>query len=183
MAQVYNKSNDYRTALGFYQEALKGYEENRNREKADVYVQIGDTYMKLDEYHQATGFYSQALQIYQNLNEPNTQISRRETVDIYSKLGNAYFGNRDLEMAIKSYIDALDARKTLNMPEDMTTIKLVYNIASIYLSLGEAKKALEYFHGVIDLFDIVLGDGDHVEKANCYLRIGDSYIMVPFFLN
>lgn len=104
-----------------------------------------------------------------------------DTASIYNKLGNAYFGQRDYLLAIKSYRDALNARKSLGMPDDMTTVKLYYNVGFVYLNLKEAKKANEYFNRALDLIGIVLGAGDYVEKADCYLRIGDSFIIVIIF--
>lgn len=208
IAQANFKCNNYQAALAAYRDALnklqKHYEENKNRaEIADVYVQMGDTYMKLEEYQQASELYMQALEIYQNLTtkstltttlttpeqeEQNTSMSQipisKEIVDIYYKLGKAYFGNRELELAIKYYRDALSARKTLKIDDDRSSVNLYYSIGFVYLSLGEAQKALKYFERTIELVDIVLGTrrDTNIEKADCYLRIGDSYNMVWYYL-
>lgn len=209
IAQANFKSNEYQKALGAYRDALnrcqKHYEENTNRvEIAEIYVQMGDTYMKLEEYQQASEFYLHALQIHQNLattstltkatitqeqdelltSSSQTPISTREAVDIYYKLGKAYFGNRELELAIKSYTDALIARKILKLPENRSSVNLNYSLGFIYLSLGDAQKALKYFERTIELVDVVLVGTrrDNIEKADCYLRIGDSYKMVTLFI-
>ncbi|MGQ4649933.1 CHAT domain-containing protein [Lyngbya aestuarii] len=126
------------TAVEFWQQALKIYQELQIREKEGAVLgNLGIAYKILGEYAVAIDFHQQALAIMQQIKD------RQGEGQVLGNLGNAYEAVGEYEKAIASYQQSFAiAQKLKDLPGEAIALG---NLGAIYATLDDNDQAIKYY--------------------------------------
>ncbi len=128
--------DEYQALIDKYKKNLTAAE-NNSLEKAQIYENLGNTYLSWQKYSQAVDNYLNARKIQQDKN------NKKEIANINLNLGNAYFYQGDNKAAINTYKNALNYESKNN--ETAKIAILQNNIASAYENSTRFGSALEFY--------------------------------------
>jgi len=152
-------------SLYFYEKTERIFLEKFGSNHPDLgslYQNMGQTYIHLADYEKALIFFTKALAIAAENLEPG----HPSILQIYMNIGYVYEKKADYESALKYY--------DLSLPLDKNNpaiIKTYSNLASLYFSMKEPKRADEYYSQAIESA-IRLRGKDHPETGLLYTRYG-----------
>jgi two-component system NarL family sensor kinase len=138
LGSIYDQKSDYRTALAFYERALK------MRKAIKLWSGVSDCYNNIAVIHTKQANYSLALQY---MLEALT-INKKANDDFgmagtYNNLGVLYISQENYPEALKNFFNCL---KILNrLDDDSTTSVIEQNIGEIYLRQSKTDEALLHF--------------------------------------
>ena len=172
-AEVYEKKNDYKTALEQYKKALNINQHLQDpKELEKLYSLIGSNYYYLDQYENALDYMEKSLHLCQQIGNKNAEGER------YNEIGNVYWFQGDYENALKNFLKALTICEALNNFEGVSNS--YFNIGYIYLYQENTKKAFEVFNKGLEISQ------KHQIKneiANAYNGLGDAYDKIGDYEN
>ena len=165
-ALIYTERNDYFNAIDNY---------NRSRKH---YLQIGDTLgvakvsnsiglIEIKRGNYAVGLKNSlsAIEIFEK------QDLKGELSSAYNNLAEAYFKTNQIDKALDFNFKALDIRKNIN---DTKGIKAsTKNIADLYSSRKEHRKAIEYYEKVLEVLN---PETDQDLRGEILPKLGSEYL-------
>ena len=138
------ESHNYGQAAVSLHNALLGYEEKGDEAGiANASNQLGHVCLARKEYEQAKRHYQRALEICEKLQDPMSQIA------LQKQFVAVYCGLKDYSQAITVCLDLLDRYYMNNDPRG--TIKVMEEMATIYLASGERGKAADAYRTVASI--------------------------------
>ena len=166
MARANNKLNNSATALEFYNDAQRIFQEHKRIDRlASLYNNVGLIYKNLGRFSNAVQFLSRAYDYYQRL-EDNAGAARAS-----NNLGSVYMRLSNHEKAAESYFESLKLFEELDYPRGIAGINS--NLALLYSDQKDFDKALEYSHYALEIFQRL---GEKYEHANLLNNIAELHI-------
>jgi tetratricopeptide (TPR) repeat protein len=161
--------------LGHFDKAEELYEILRQqttneREKVDLFHQLGLIKDGQGKYAEAIGFYEKALQIKQK----TLPVNHSSFATSYGSIGLVYHNMGEYSKALSYYEKALEiSQKTLpaNHPD---LAGFYHNIGLVYDKMSEYSKAFSYYEKAHGIFQKTL-PGNHPDLATSYNNIGGVY--------
>ena len=165
-----NKEDGKKTAINYYQEALKLEEQLGNINlKATIFNELGLLYLEIGETKESLKYYDQALNLHRQENKPErVAFVLNSMASIYNILG-------ENQQALDTYNQALQIQTQIQdkIGEGNT---LIY-IANVYFSLGDYQRSLETYNQALLIFRKI---GDRTNQiitldkiTNVYKYLGD----------
>jgi CHAT domain-containing protein/WD40 repeat protein/predicted negative regulator of RcsB-dependent stress response len=162
--------------LGDYTNAIKSYSQastiaqkfNYPQLQAKNLSNLGNVYNTLADYETAINKYNEALKL---LPQENSQIK----AEILQGRGNIYSYQGKYNEAIQDYLQALAIDEAIKNISGIAENKV--NLASIYLALGDANKAIQYYKEALGIKPIEALSG----LGNIYLTLGDINKAIDFY--
>jgi tetratricopeptide (TPR) repeat protein len=155
---------------GYYKRSLQYFERYMAAAKAMndpaalgiAYRNLGNIYLRLEEFEKAEYYWLLALEHYNKLN------NKTEVANELINLGVLKHEQNQLDAAFRNYEKALETGKELNNYE----IKEIClnNMAQIFFDQGNYEKALAYNYEALELRDLM---GLDVDKTDSYLSIAE----------
>ncbi len=161
--------------LGQFNKAQQVYEillnqTSNDREKSDIYYQLGWTKDEQGEYADAIAFYEKSIAIGKVILPPN-HVSFATS---YNNMGNTYNNMGEYLKAISYYEKALEIYQK-NLPPEHPDLATCYNChGSVYYKMGEHSKALSYYEKALEIRQKIL-PANHPSLATSYSNIGNVY--------
>ena len=165
----FRKSN-YDSALTYFQEALKGYEENSMVDHlASINLFIGNVYFRTVETEKAIEYYQKSLSIsLDNGYELNAAHA-------LNNLGNLYLRQKAYDQAEDVLIQSLEIRKRMGSPDDLASV--YNNLGNLCLRREKWEEALTYYQRTLEIDkkqNFKLGiSGDYNNIGLIYKNLGD----------
>jgi tetratricopeptide (TPR) repeat protein len=161
--------------MGHFTKAQQVYEmlptqTNDDREKADIYLQLGYIKNSQGEYEESIALYEKSIEIKQKI----LSQTHPDLAILYSKVGSAYEDIGEYSKALSSYEKAFEINeKTLppNHPDLATSYK---NIGSVYEKMDEYSKALSPHEKAFEINQKTLPQ-NHPDLAMSYSNIGSVH--------
>lgn len=162
---IYEKENDYDTALSYYSKALQ-----LNFQLKDKQAIAGSHY-SLGICYYSIGKYEVALQNFRKSNELNNEIGNKKGLALtYIEIGNVFWDQGNFDDALDNYLKGSALYESLG---DMEGIANAYfNIGYVHLYQGDNKKALDFFSRELEIADQANSKN---EIANAYNGLGDVF--------
>ena len=146
MGYAAENTGEIEKAIGYYFDALKLYEEIKNKEgEAYCLNNLAVLFESQDEYDQALTYHLKSLSLRQELGIDE------QIIQTLNNIGAHYYKRNDLKSAIQYYQQSIVIAKKTN---DLHNLALVYgNMGNIYLHSDEHDNGIEYFEKSIDIYD------------------------------
>lgn len=158
--------SDYTKAIESYNDALEiAKKSNYLQKQVKNLSNLGNVYNSLADYETATKNYNDALKILEQYQD--TQLK----TEVLQSRGNIYIFQGKYNEAIKDLSQALAIDKNASV-----VAKSKVNLASIYYSLGDYNKAIQYYKEVAELIPSEALGG----LGNIYLALGDTAKAIDF---
>lgn len=179
IAKCYKQKSEYKTALVFYEKALKSYKElpesvtTRNSHIAKAYDGIGVIYHNvLNDYDSATIFHNLALKLFQEANDTG------DIAEEYSELANICFDRGEYKNAIAYHYNALKLHQQ-KKDDKIGIANSSLDIGNVCVIQGDYAKAREYLMGALIVFQSIK-EAKKDEKLpnaipNCLFAIAGLY--------
>jgi superkiller protein 3 len=151
LGTIHEARDESRTALNFYQQALKRYPKAQKKSQALSWNGLGHMYQALDRLDEALKAYRQASQLDSIYAAP------------WNGLGDIYSTLTEYDQAIKSYERAIELDSTKAGP--------LNSLGLIYETLGEYEPAVMYFQQAIERYSPEQIQG----QATSWNHLGNAY--------
>jgi tetratricopeptide (TPR) repeat protein len=163
------------TKLGDFNKAEEVYEIILNRipderEKGNIYHQLGLTKANKDEYTEAVAFYREAIQMC----EKTLLSNHPRLASLNSDIGLALEKLGEYSKALESYDKALQIYQKIRPPNHPDLVLTYNNMGLIYNDLGDHAKALAYYEKALEIRQKTL-PLNHPDLASSYNNIGLVY--------
>ena len=166
LARSNNKLNKSATALEFFNEAQRIFQQHRRIDRlASLYNNVGLIYKNLGRFSNAVQFLSRAYEYYLRL-ENKSGAARAS-----NNLGSVYMYLGSYEKAAESYFESLKLFEQLELPMGMAGINS--NLALLYTQQKEYEKALNHNNYALEIFKQL---GRTYERANLLNNIAEIHI-------
>jgi len=162
------KAAEFDKAEDFYERLLA--ETTNERDKGDIYYQLGWVKTEQGQYREAITFYENSLQIRQNAftsQHPAVAECYNEIALLYESMGEPLKALSSYEKALKIYQKALPS----NHPDLATSYN---NIGGMYDEMGEYSKALSSYEKALEIREKRL-PANHPDLATSYNNVGLVY--------
>lgn len=144
LAHAYYSLNDYKKFYDLHKEKLVIVEELGIKSMmARSYNQLGIYYLVTGDYDEALNYYKRGLEIYQNSNNEIYIAFSQENC------GYAFFLKGNFEKALEYYDKAFPVL-VRNKPQEWQ--RILSDIASVLIQIGELDKALEYLDQLMTIY-------------------------------
>lgn len=165
LAEYYYESDDFKTALMFYQESLELFEQlNTSYYIAEINHRLGLTYQYLNNYEESLISYQKSIELYESLgNKEKTAIN-------YHTIGTLYNDLRKYALAYDYYNKALKIYLELENSERQAAI--YQNIGVLYNNWGNYEQSLEYYKKSLGIYEEL---NDKLNIAISFSNIGLIY--------
>ncbi|QKG81010.1 tetratricopeptide repeat protein [Tenuifilum thalassicum] len=178
LAKAYSDTN-YSVSLEYWQEAFQTAQKIGDRGLiADVYHQIGYTYMNQGEYKTSLENLENAAAIYRDLD------SLKSYAGILNDIGLIYRNWGKYDKALEYYLKALDISKTINYHEGVGMTS--NSIGQIYYYREDYSNAInffkEYYNASKQLGNARAVAGASNNIASSYLELGKNDEALEYFL-
>jgi len=178
LAKAYSDTN-YSVSLEYWQEAFQTAQKIGDRVLiADVYHQIGYTYMNQGEYKTSLENLENAAAIYRDLD------SLKSYAGILNDIGLIYRNWGKYDKALEYYLKALDISKTINYHEGVGMTS--NSIGQIYYYREDYSNAInffkEYYNASKQLGNARAVAGASNNIASSYLELGKNDEALEYFL-
>ncbi|CAF1121531.1 unnamed protein product [Rotaria sp. Silwood1] len=162
------KQGDFNKAQDLYNILLD--QTTNDREKADIYNQLGLVKENQGEYQQAIAYYQQSSNILEKILSPtDTRLAAS-----YSNIGLVYDKMGDYSKALSFHEKVLKIDQT-NLPPNHPNLAASYNnIGMVYDNMGNYSKALSFHEKALEIYQKTL-PSDHTDLAAAYNNIGWVY--------
>jgi CHAT domain-containing protein/Tfp pilus assembly protein PilF len=134
-----------------------------------IYSNKGQTYVHLADYEKALIYFNKALALAQASMDPK----HPQILSLNMNIGYVYEQKKDYKNALNYYLASLPAD-----PNSQASVKTYANLASLYNSLKDTRKADEYYRKALDLAVRYYGP-DHPETGLLYTRYGYFLLFDP----
>lgn len=142
-AKVYNnignlyRTNDFGKAQEYFRKALRIAIQLTDRELvASIYLNIGNVYMRQEEYYEALTYYNKSKDIF-------AQLDNSEYIDMCTHdIGVAYFNLRQYDQAEKLLLESNASAKKNSRYQQIASIDLT--LSSIYIAKRDFAQAEKY---------------------------------------
>ena len=172
---TYRDLGDAPRALGYYQKALDAMPGDDNlKVKSKVYAQMGDLFRNQDLYVQAIQSYYRSFQCDIKLNDTIGQIN------MLRDIGFAYRGLNKPDSTLYLLNQAHELARSIN--NKLMDNRITSQLASLYIRLGDLKKAKAYIQPSLDNPDRINLSSVYSIAANIYYRSG-QYDSTAYFCN
>ncbi len=167
---LYN-DGDYQNSLEFFLKAA-AVNDPDSLNLCQVYVDLGNVYMRQADYISSIGYYVKASKIYEKAGKrKNNNAVLIDNAVVLMDLGRVYKKMGNSPKALEYYYRSLELFKSLNSWKN--EIRVNNNIASVYLEQKADKKALEIASQTMEL-GIRYNDKNAIQ--NCYGIMGSAYV-------
>lgn len=137
LANVYKETNELEKAFEFFQKCLKEIKGKSNIMESKIYADLGNYYYRKGDFDNAIAHQQKSIDIRVQQQMKNALITN------YIELAELYLKQNNLEQAIAYALQAEALSEELNI---VIKLSQVYHIIStIYESIGDPVKALEYY--------------------------------------
>ncbi|WP_165784630.1 tetratricopeptide repeat protein [Solitalea longa] len=168
IGNIYYFQHDYKKALTYYEEALKGFtisENETNKKKvllrATLLNNIGNCYNEEREFAKAASFYNESLTLNKKINHLGG------IANVLTDMGKLYLNQGQNDLALKYYNQALLLRK--NNDDKLGLVRSYIKIGELYfIQQNDLSTAEKYFKDAADL-GISIGAWETVNEASYYL--------------
>ncbi|MFX1417722.1 MAG: tetratricopeptide repeat protein [Promethearchaeota archaeon] len=151
------------------------------RENEDIYgiIQTEIKYGKLyfiigEDYNESYDHLNKALELINRLNDNiSVYIKAKLEWELYLYLGKIYQIWDNSTKAENLFIQSLEAVRIFEIGDNIKEGEILENIADLYLSKGEIKRAIEYFELSREIF---YKFGDNKKNAELKFKIGKIYL-------
>lgn len=159
-----------KAALQYYQQALKIYQELKDRRKIGfALASIGEAYFSLSNYAKSFKYYQQALIISGDIDQQTQALA-------LGGLGGIYSVFRNYAKSIEFYQRALViARNTRSQKSEEDTLR---NLGNIYYAFGGYQKAIEYYQKALQVAEI---SGNLQAKGKLLNNLGNAHYALGSF--
>lgn len=168
MSRMYEVQNDFSKALDYAEKGLSLLKKKNlpesNSLKAGLYNQLGQVYIKQQEFSKILPYSTPAIQMSQQLGEAEKELDALKNTAI------AYGASNDYKTAMQYFLQALDKSKSLEYHKN--TAQCLINIGTIYAQLFNYKDALDRYHTVLEKYQHILDDNT---LAIIYNNVGNIY--------
>jgi tetratricopeptide (TPR) repeat protein len=181
LGYVYSEKGDYKTALSYYEKALKNeldFLPPDDPSLATTYNNIAGVHESLGDYESALSSYQKVLKIQQKT-LPSTHPDFGTT---YSNIGRLHQKMGDYPISLTFYQQALNVQEKFLPPKHPYLAKSHSNFGFIYSSMGDKLKALEYYKKAREIQELSL-PANHPDTANTYNSIGSVYNSIEDYSN
>ncbi len=141
-----------------------------DREKADIYHELGGIKDHRAEYKEAIVFYEKALDIYRQILPPN-HLSLAVS---YNNIGMVYRKLRDYSKSLSYYLKDLEISEEALSPNHPDLGTSYNNIGVVYKNMGDYPKALSYYEKALEIRQKSLPP-NHPDVGGSYNNIGSLY--------
>ncbi len=170
IGDVYFGLRDFKAALGYYRESLRGLESHNDPEQQGIVLySIASAYTQMKEYRRALLYHQQSLAIRRELNDvTGIGTSMAGMSDVYAEQGQF---DKALEMLFQVSDMALEGENRMGMGWSN------WSIGALYLRCGKSGKAIEYLRraleivGELRLSNVALEV--HKSLSECYKQTGE----------
>ena len=140
------------------------------RDKADIYTQLGQIKNNQGDYQQAKLFYEKALEIDQKTAPENLS----SLANLYNNIGAVYHNLKDYPRARDFYGKAHEIYKS-TLPADHLDLASSYNnIGLVHSEIEEYDQALAFYHRALEIKEKTL-PSNHPLLATAYNNIASVY--------
>ncbi|CAF4565023.1 unnamed protein product [Rotaria sp. Silwood1] len=162
------KQEDFNKAQDLYNILLD--QTTNDREKADIYNQLGLVKENQGEYQQAIAYYQQSSNILEKILSPtDTRLAAS-----YSNIGLVYDKMGDYSKALSFHEKVLKIDQK-NLPSNHPNLAASYNnIGMVYDNMGNYSEALSFHEKALEIYQKTL-PSDHTDLAAAYNNIGWVY--------
>jgi tetratricopeptide (TPR) repeat protein len=168
LGQVLYKMGQFQKAQQVYETMLG--QSTDEREKGNIYCQLGSVKGDQGEYQEAITFYDKSLEIYKQILPPNhlnLGVSYANIGVVYNDMGN-------YPKALSYYEKALEIRQE-SLPSNHPDLASSYNnIGIVYKNMGDFPEALSSYEKALDIWQQSL-PSNHPNLAASYTNIGNLY--------
>ena len=160
---------------------LYEYEEPTFKEKEDIYgiiqteIKYGKLYYLMDEnYDESYHHLTKALELINTIRENiSIYIKGKLEWECYLYLGKIYHLQDNNSKAENLYLQSLEAVRVFEISDSIKEGAILENLAELYLSKGDIKKAIEYYDLSREIF---YKFGDSNKNAELKFKIGKIYL-------
>ena len=165
LGKLYLGLGDAKQALRFYDEALRVFRAQGNKEwEAIILSEWGEAYRALGQMERAIEYYERALAI-------SREVKNRQAVGILlNRLGLVYGSMGQMKRAIEHLQQALAISREIGDRKNEAV--LLSNLGTIYRDLGQVERAIEYFQQALT---ISRETGDHYAQGDDLMKLGTAY--------
>lgn len=156
-----------------------------------LYLNMGDIYNATGNFETSLNYYYNAKFLSDSLLvlEPGSPNLISKQVRILNKVGVSFFSQRNFEQAMKYYDEAilvLEKNKPSNKIEtDQTRLRLLSNIAAVYIQLSDYDKALLSYQSALEIGENHFGEKLESSIFNnmgiCYMEKGQFNLANYYF--
>lgn len=138
----YANKADYANAFKYEFEALKLYEQLKNKPKQAIMLRnLAIVFHTSKNQEKSLEYNAKAMAIYSELNDS------KGIAAIYSNMANVYYTLRDMEKVLENNLKALKIYEELDEKHEIA--RLLGNIANFYAGEGDFGKAMPYYYNAI----------------------------------
>ncbi|MFX0023112.1 MAG: tetratricopeptide repeat protein [Candidatus Hermodarchaeota archaeon] len=151
------------------------------KEREDIYgiiqteIKYGKLYYLMNEdYDQSYHFLTNALELIKRLGENiSVYIKARLEWECYLYLGKIYYLRDNNTKAENLFLQSLEAVRVFEIGDNIKEGEILENLAELYLSKGDTKRAIDYFDLSREIF---YKFGDNIKNAELKFKIGKIFL-------
>ncbi|MBD2202284.1 tetratricopeptide repeat protein [Calothrix sp. FACHB-1219] len=164
IGHIYARQADYRTAIDYYQQAGKLYQQAGDTAMESMTFQmIANVHKTLSgDYEKALEFLDKSLKLQED-DKDNKAFTLWLQADIYTSQGN-------YQVALNLYNQALEIQRSI--PNPTSEARTLVNIASVYRYLGDYKLSIETYNQALDIYKRIK---NKVEEIRTLSSIANVY--------
>ncbi|CAF3038924.1 unnamed protein product [Rotaria sp. Silwood2] len=170
---VYSEKGDYKTAILYYEKALKGeldFLPSDDPSLAPTYNNIAGVHESLGDYGSALSSYQKALEI----EEKSLPPDHPTLATTYSNIGLMHKTLADFASALSFYQKSLEIRQK-TLPSNHPDFGAIYsNIGALHQDMGDYSTALKFYQQALDVREKYLPP-KHRDLATSYGNFGSIH--------
>ncbi|BAY61224.1 TPR domain protein [Calothrix brevissima NIES-22] len=144
IGHIYAGQADYRTAIDYYQQAGKLFQQAGNT------PMLSRTFVMIANLHKSfSGDYQKALELLDKALELQVNDKDDQAVTLGQK-ADIYLSQANYQQALDEYNKALALQRSI--PNPTAEARILRNIAYLYKNLGDYKLSLETYNKVLDIY-------------------------------
>ena len=143
---------------------------NNEKDKADIYTQLGQIKNNQGDYEQAKLFYEKALEIDQKTVPEN----HASLANLLNNIGAVYHNLKDYPRARAFYVKAHEIYKRILPPDHLDLASSYNNIGLVHSEIEEYDQALQFYHRALEIKEKTL-PSNHPLLATAYNNIASVY--------
>ncbi|WP_040629849.1 CHAT domain-containing tetratricopeptide repeat protein [Fortiea contorta] len=158
IGEIYAGQADYRTAIDYYQQAGKLFQQAGNtRMLSRTFVMIANVHRNFSgNYEKALEFVDKALEL-QIDDKDNYAFTLGQKADIYLSQAN-------YQKALDEYNKALELQRSI--PNSREEARILRDIAYVYRNLGDYKLSLETYNKALDIYKLTPNKTAEIRTLN-----------------
>jgi tetratricopeptide (TPR) repeat protein len=172
MGRLCMLNGSYRQAESYFKRSLASYERAYGAVHLDVarvLNLLGELHHAVYDVDRAEPMYLRALEIREELLPPDS----KEISECFNNLADIYRAVGDYDRAIAFHQRSIDIAVRAHTNADLELVHH-YNLAYVYLEMGELSQVEQWFRVYMDMLIRVLGE-DHFDLANALTSYGELH--------